>query len=125
MNCQFICAAFRLKGILVFLFFNTTLNLIFFIQLILRLLSEVLNLFFSGLLGVAMEIQDIATDFDFRTRNDALIPLMIKRLKSCQKEASDYRCEAQASRYHNTSIEFRRRHQQSCQRTSQTCEKNA
>ena len=38
-----------------------------------------------------MEIQDIATDFDFRTRNDALIPLMIKRLKSCQKEASEER----------------------------------
>ena len=38
-----------------------------------------------------MEIQDIATDFDFRTRNDALIPLWIKRLKSCQKEASEER----------------------------------
>ena len=46
---------------------------------------------FVGLLGVAMEFQDTATDFDFRTRNDKLIPIMIKRLKTCQIEAKEQR----------------------------------
>ena len=48
-------------------------------------------LIFVGLLGVAMEFQDTATDFDFRTRNDKLIPIMIKRLKACQIEAKEQR----------------------------------
>ena len=39
---------------------------------------------FVGLLGVAMEFQDTATDFDFRTRNDKLIPIMINDQKTCQ-----------------------------------------
>ena len=38
-----------------------------------------------------MEFQDTATDFDFRTRNDKLIPIMIKRLKACQIEAKEQR----------------------------------
>ena len=38
-----------------------------------------------------MEFQDTATDFDFRTRNDKLIPIMIKRLKTCQIEAKEQR----------------------------------
>ena len=33
---------------------------------------------FVGLLGVAMEFQNTETDFDFRTPNDKLIPIMIK-----------------------------------------------
>jgi hypothetical protein len=41
-------------------------------------------LIFVGLLGVAMEFQDTATDFDFQTRKDKLIPIMI--LKNCQIE---------------------------------------
>lgn len=38
-----------------------------------------------------MEIQDIATDFEFRSRNDKLIPLMLTRLKSLKKEATETR----------------------------------
>ena len=77
--------------------------------------KEPLQSYATGLLGVAMEIQDIATDFDFRTRNDKLIPLMIKRLKTCQKEASDLRAnQSQAfkrpfsmfSKVHTVHVEF-------------------
>ena len=52
---------------------------------------EPLQSYATGLLAVAMEIQDIATDSDFRARNDKLIPVMIQRIKELKKEALEQR----------------------------------
>lgn len=47
---------------------------------------EPLQSYATGLLGVCMEIQEITTDPEFRIQNDALIPVMIQRLKSFKAE---------------------------------------
>ena len=46
------------------------------------------SLIFVGLLGVAMEFQDTETDFDFRTQNKKLIPIMIKQSKNLSNWAN-------------------------------------
>ena len=48
--------------------------------------EEPLQSYATGLLAVAMEIQDIATEYEFRAINDQLIPEMIKRLKLYKAE---------------------------------------
>ena len=48
--------------------------------------EEPLQSYSTGLLAVAMEIQDIATEYEFRAINDQLIPEMIKRLKLYKAE---------------------------------------
>ena len=50
---------------------------------------EPLQSYATGLLAVAMDIQDIATDSDFRARNDKLIPVMLQRLKDFKKESME------------------------------------
>ena len=56
--------------------------------------KEPLQSYATGLLGIAMEIQEIATDFDYKTRNDKLIPLVIKRLKQYKQEHKDQQAKA-------------------------------
>ena len=51
--------------------------------------KEPLQSYATGLLAVAMEMQDIATDTEFRVTNDKLIPVMIKRLKTLKKQKQE------------------------------------
>ena len=51
--------------------------------------KEPLQSYATGLLAVAMEMQDIATDSEFRVTNDKLIPVMIKRLKTLKKQKQE------------------------------------
>ena len=51
--------------------------------------KEPLQSYATGLLAVAMEMQDIATDSEFRVTNDKLIPVMIKRLKNLKKQKQE------------------------------------
>ena len=51
--------------------------------------KEPLQSYATGLLAVAMELQDIATVTEYRIINDKLIPIMIKRLKFLKKEKDD------------------------------------
>ena len=56
--------------------------------------KEPLQSYATGLIGIAMEIQDIATDFEFKTRNDKLVPIIIKRLKSLKQEHRDQQAQS-------------------------------
>ena len=59
--------------------------------------KEPLQSYATGLLGNAMLVQDIATDYENRQRNDKLIPVMLARLKTLKKDSSDQRKSSEAS----------------------------
>ena len=47
----------------------------------------------TGLLGEAMELQEVATDVENRDRNATLVPLLIQRLRDFKRQAEDERAK--------------------------------
>ena len=50
---------------------------------------EPLKSYATGLLGEAMELQEVATDTENRDRNTTLVPLLIQRLRGFKREAEE------------------------------------
>ena len=52
---------------------------------------EPLQSYATGLLGEAMELQEVATDVENRDRNATLVPLLIQRLRNFKRQAEEER----------------------------------
>ena len=53
--------------------------------------AEPLQSYATGLLGEAMELQEVATDVENRDRNATLVPLLIQRLRDFKRQAEEER----------------------------------
>ena len=54
---------------------------------------EPLQSYATGLLGEAMELQEVATDTENRERNTTLVPLLIQRLRDFKRQAEEERAK--------------------------------
>ena len=61
--------------------------------------KEPLSSYATGLLAVAMELSEVATEVDIREKNSKLVPEMLVRLRKLQDQAEKERGQARSERF--------------------------